>query len=221
MPRLRLKAGPMMGQEINVEDMGKVAKILESGQADYVSGPLSPDLYRFASNGDGNPGAKPKYPTLESWLNQDNAGQYSLAPNLQLGSVGSSWEKLMLERQGLAEGQARDSAASALSGRTQQAYSDLAMSGGLSKGARERIARQSTMDDLVQRNQMQRGFQDQRLGIGAQAQQMNTEAKKFDVGNVLTQKRLEDAAKLGKYGEEMKAWAANKQADATAASGKK
>ena len=200
----------------------------------------------------------PIRPTIESWLKEGEGGTKRLAGNLSLEDVlkpesegynafkqyalakpgESAWEKMQLERQGLDEGTSRDAMNRQAAGSRSQAYSDLARTGGLSRGARERVGRQSSLDLTLQNQNLLRQGRGERLGIGSQAEgnrvqalgalpgaelarnQFQGNVKQFDISNILRQKALEDQGKLGQYSEEMKSWAANKQADATAASGK-
>lgn len=191
---------------------------------------------------------KPQYPTLDSWIKGD-ANSPTLAdsllynPNKSAGYSGirdiataapgtSAWEKMMLQRQGLEESQGRDSLNRDSAAARAMGFSDIAKRGGLSRGAMTSIGRSSARDLLSGRQNLSMGGAQNRLGIGVQGEQnrvgalgqlsgMDESAGKYNITNLLTQKRMEDAAKLGKYSEEMKAWAANKQADATANSGKK
>ncbi len=151
----------------------------------------------------------------------------------------SPWAKMMLQKQGLEESNAIDQAN--LSGQNAglQASMNLARSGGLSGAARERASRQGVLQQMMGAQQARNQGALARAGIGLQDEQQrqqglqnlqgmeNTQAQadyqnqlqqqgvqKTNVGNMLgetTQKRAYDA---NAYAEAMKAWAANKTADA-------
>lgn len=169
-------------------------------------------------------GGRPLYPTLDSWLKKGQDDQYSLAPNLTTATPAgqqSPWEKLMLQNQGVNEVAARDQLNRQSAGNLAQGTANLAGSGGVSRGSAERLTRNSMLDKLMGGQAQENQFQGQRIGIGTQAEQNRLGQQQFDIGNILSQKRLEDAAKIGKYQEDMRAYGANKTADATANSGKK
>lgn len=219
--------------------------------ADFLNlhGAVAPEARGGAvGNAPGVDPNKPLYPALDSWISTDAKGNPTLKDNLIYRPSGegfqgireiatakpgtSLWEKMMLERQGLEESSQRDALDRGAASSRAMGFSDLARRGGASSGARLSLARSSLRDLMAGRQDLNRAGMGQRLGIGTQAEQnrvgalgnlagMEEGASKLNIQNLLTQKRLEDAAKLGKYGEEMRGWAANKQADATANSGKK
>lgn len=77
----------------------------------------------------------------------------------------SDWEKLALQKQKLEEGTALDNAAAQSRSGLSSSYSDMARRGGLSTGARERLARAGSRDLLQQRQQTARTGMGQRLDI--------------------------------------------------------
>lgn len=166
---------------------------------------------------------------------------YSAYKNQALGTGPSPWATMMLEKQGLEEqGQKGAAAAQAQSGMA-AARSALGMRGGLSAGARERIALQGSRNLLSGRQQVSGAGALNRLGIGAQDQQnktsmlgnlMNSEAdigkfntnlqgknSEFNIMRSLEEKRAKDSQDLQVYQEQMKKWAADRQATATENSG--
>ena len=178
----------------------------------------------------------------------------------------SEWQNLMLQKQGLEESGLRDRAGNQEASARSGAYSQLAAKGGLSTGARERLAR-SGAEGLAQTMQdISRGGAESRLGIatederqkldllkglpGMEVQALQPEFEKtrmwgtladsesgrkqnldlanraygtsidqFNIANTLGEVGRKDANRLGEYQEKMKAYAAEKQAQATAASG--
>lgn len=156
-----------------------------------------------------------------------------------LGTGRSGWANLMLQQQNQdsqnALGQANKDSLSSM----QQAQSALAQRGGLSSGAAERLAGSSqknmAMARLNANNQaaqgrMKIGLQDenQRMqmlqalpGMETQALQPKMAQQQFNIGNSLKGVESQNQNNQQVYGEKMKAWAANRQADATERSGKK
>lgn len=151
----------------------------------------------------------------------------------------SLWEKLMMGRQDLQLQKARGDAATSNNAATAGAISNLARTGGISSGARMSVAKsgavsgQKTLQDLLNQDQQQRlgistKAEDTRLGnikdlnsadLNKATYLSGVEGK--NIANVLTQKNLEDAAKIGQYGEAMKAYSANQTGNAIAGGGKK
>ncbi len=80
----------------------------------------------------------------------------------------SAWAELATQQQQLGEATNRDRAAAQSQSSNEAAKSDLAASGGLSAGARERLARNSQRDLSSTRQDVAREGQGQRLGISAQ-----------------------------------------------------
>lgn len=161
----------------------------------------------------------------------------------------SDWEQMMLGKQGIDQANSRDSATRLADTSKTQAYSDLATHGGLSTGARERLGRSAGTDLMTSRQGVARQGALDRLGIGIQGENnrlgvlsqlpgmqqakeqqaealglanrdYNTGIQKTNIGNSLAEVQRQDIGKYVNYAEQMKAYAANKQADATANSGK-
>jgi hypothetical protein len=158
----------------------------------------------------------------------------------------SRYAELATEKENLNETAARDRARGESAAKQADAASDLAMHGGLDSGARERLARGSNSDFLnmsqeigkqAEGNRQQIAMNDEQNRIsqlGAlpgmeaqslqpefQKQQMLGQANQFDIGNAINEGNNKNAFTLGRYHEAMSAWGANKQAQATANSGKK
>jgi hypothetical protein len=127
--------------------------------------------------------------------------------------------KLQLQKQGIEETSARDQAANqALSGAS-NARSQLAMRGGMSSGARERIAQGSSRDMNAARQAIGRSGQMDRLGLGIADDQtkqgllaqtagldltkgaQNQEMGKFNIGTALDANKFNSAQGLdaGKF----------------------
>lgn len=216
---------------------GAVGGTLASGQS--IGSDKGP--YQMDENG------KPIYPTIDSLL-QGQAGNPFLSqnltynPNYSQGYEGlkgianakpgeGTWEQYMLQNQALQQSGARDEGARQAASARALGFSDLARRGGISSGAASRLARGGQGDLMNFLQQNQRAGEQARLGIGTQAEQnrigtlgkvadMETQGQQFNIKNILTQKALEDAAKLGKYSTEMQTYGANKTAEATANAGK-
>lgn len=183
-----------------------------------------------------------------------------------LSTGDSAWAKLQLEKQAMEEQDAAGRAARTGRASTSSAMSDLARRGGLSGGARERLAESGARDmALAQQDNTRAGMmarlgirsddEDKRLdvlkqlpGMEVQALQpelqktsmwgnladseasrrqnldvsnraYQTEVDKINIQNTLGAKSNEDAMRLAKYQEDMKAYSADQAAKAQAQSG--
>jgi hypothetical protein len=158
----------------------------------------------------------------------------------------SKYAQLMEERQRLEQSDLLDQSRAQISGAQAQTMSDLAMSGGLSSGARERLASKGMDQQAIEAQKIARSGMLDRMNIGLQDQTRKDDLLKSTVGydfqnaNVANQNRayqtdvnrtnIESALNennagrmfdMTKYQEEMKKWAAGKTADVqkSAASG--
>lgn len=148
----------------------------------------------------------------------------------------SAWEKMALGQQALEQRNLTDAAARQQLSSTAQARSQLASRGGLSSGASERLAMGGSRNLMMARQQAANQGALSRAGIGLSAEQqrqatlaampgieqqvaasqMGTE--QFNIQNRLNELKMQEAAKLAKYQEEMKLKAAERQATAISAS---
>lgn len=87
----------------------------------------------------------------------------------------SEWANLMTQKQGLEENQALQNAVEQSRSGLSSAYSDLASRGGLSSGARERLAMAGSKDLNAGRQGVRLEGQKQRLGIGTEDEQKRLE----------------------------------------------
>lgn len=115
------------------------------------------------------------------------------------------WEQLMQEQIGQQGVSNIDTIARQGAQSRAQAMDQLAMRGGASGGAGERMARAGSWDEMVGRQGARRGSQQDLL---------NLSLKKQEMGQGLEEKKRADD--LEKYKIGMETWAANKQADAQA-----
>lgn len=157
----------------------------------------------------------------------------------------SRWAGLAGQQQALEERLAMDRIAQESAGQTATARANLAMRGGLTSGARERIARGGSRDFLNMsqnlkaegmRNRAQIGISDEmnrisQLGAlpGMEAQALRPELEKtqlwgqgrrLDLGNAIRENEMRNRFNADVYGQQMQAWAAGRQAEATENSGK-
>lgn len=153
----------------------------------------------------------------------------------------SQWAQLAQQKQQLEQGQANDAANQNVMAGNAQARSGLAMRGGLSSGARERLGSQMQKDLAGARQKVAGEGILARANIGVQDEQnrqamlgnfmkaegdltkYNTEignrGQEFNILRALEESGRGDDFKQQQYAEQMKKWAANRQADATANSG--
>lgn len=161
----------------------------------------------------------------------------------------SLWESLMNQRQDVTDQQGRDSANANSGSAASSAMSRLASSGGMSSGARERVARDAARGLSAGRQQVASNSAAARLGIGTQAESnrlgllsalpgqelakssydtglaqdnrnYSTGINSFNIGNTLGQMNNANTLKQQTYSDQMKEWSAMQQAKATANSGK-
>ena len=183
-------------------------------------------------------------PLLTSWnsLGNEKTGllnaPYNTVNNYNTGALGQMRTDAMrdpgtLSRWGsMATQNMRNQNALQNAGATSMAQNQLAMNGGIRTGARERIAR-SGAQNLLQQNQNganQLRIQDEQNRIG-QLQNLNAaelQSANFDkgiqdtnIGRALNEINLGRANQANQWTEAMKAWAAQKTAQATPSGGGK
>lgn len=149
----------------------------------------------------------------------------------------SSWAKLATDQQGLEESGLRNKLGEQQGSALANARSSLAMRGGLSGGAAERLAKSGARDQMMGMQNLSAqgamargniGMQDaqqkaqalpQLANMDMQTQLANKKIGEFNINNALTENKMTNMAGQASYDEQMKAWAATKQADAMRNSG--
>jgi hypothetical protein len=144
----------------------------------------------------------------------------------------SPWAQLQNQKLALEQSGLMDSAAKQQMQAAAQNQAQLAMTGGLSGGARERMARMGARDLMMARQGISRqgamgrmGIQEQDLarkesllGTFANAEQR---AQEMNLGSLKEDINRKAMFESGRYGEQMKAWAAKQSADAQRAAASK
>lgn len=158
----------------------------------------------------------------------------------------STWANLADQQQDAQAQQQRGQAMQQSGAQGAATESNLAMTGGLTSGARERVNRdagrnslgaQQTVNQNEGLNKLQIGVNDeqnriQELGqlpgmenaqaqVGLQKEQLQQSANQFDIGAQANEAQSQNDYSLGTYHEQMQALAASNQAQATLNSGKK
>jgi hypothetical protein len=158
----------------------------------------------------------------------------------------SKYAQLATDKENTNEISARSRAQAEANAQRSQGASQLAMSSGMTHGAAERMNRASNNNYLnmsqdigkqAQQNRQQISMNDEQnrisqlgalpgmentaLASDFQKLQMQGQANQFDIGNQVQEGTRLNAYNMNKYQTQMGAWAANKQADATANAGKK
>jgi hypothetical protein len=147
----------------------------------------------------------------------------------------SQWAQLMNQQQDVASRGAQEELQARNASGVQNAWSQLAMRGGASGGERERIAmegmrgltdasQKAQLDDRAARLGIATKDEEQRQAIASslpQTELLGLEPQKWNSQQAINERDKAKTFELGKYSEQMRGWAANKQADATANSGKK
>lgn len=144
----------------------------------------------------------------------------------------SPWAQLQLKKLGLEQSGLMDQAAKQQMQGMSQGQANLAMSGGLSTGARERMARMGARDLMMARQGISRQGAQGRMGIqesdinrkqGLLSDFANTEqkAQEMNLGTMKSDIDRQAMFEGNRYNEQMRAWAAKQSADAqrAAASG--
>lgn len=211
--------------------------------------PGRPDYFNPLYNPDGTPKAGTEMgPEIQAMLDKielDSRGMDKYRSEA-LRSGPSAWAKLATGAQRGEEAAARDAAAQTAASATAGAKSNLAQRGGLTSGAAERLEAGGARNYLDMNSAIGRAGNQNRLQIGIndeqnrmtqlgalpgmelaqlepefQKTQLMGQANQFDLTNTAKNAEAQNAFDMNAYTEQMKAWAANKQADATANSGKK
>lgn len=158
----------------------------------------------------------------------------------------SSWANLALQRQGLEEQGLRDTTQQQGASAASQARSSLASKFGLSPAAQERLARQQMRDQAMgmqnvafqgaksrsdiglederMKNQFLQQLPQQDLAFANQAmqnRQAELDVNKYNIGQAVGDVARQNAQRLGVYNEQMREWAAGRQADSMSGGGGK
>ncbi len=143
---------------------------------------------------------------------------WQLDPALHMDNAGA-WETSMLDKQKLEQQQMmqniKDQTATGLAG----AQNRLAMRGGMSSGAKERIGAQGQENLMNANTQVGLAGAQSRAQIGNQAQNIGMQEQQFNIQNVLGQNQYSNQAALDKYKTQMQGWAGKEYADAQRAAG--
>lgn len=134
---------------------------------------------------------------------------------------GSAWLALQNKRQKIEEQQAMDNASRQAGTGMAMAQNQLAMRGGLSSGARERVAASSASGYNLARQGVARQGELARLGLGTEAEKMTRSANEFNAKALMQQQEQAQALENLKYSEQAKLFAAGKTADAMDAAARK
>jgi len=127
---------------------------------------------------------------------------------------GSAWLGLQNERQKIEQQAAMDNAAKQSASGQASAYNQLAMRGGLSSGARERVASDAMGDLNKNKQNTARQGELARLGLGTEAENMTRQAQQFNTNAAFQQQLAGQDVENIKYQEQAKLFAAGKTADA-------
>jgi len=151
----------------------------------------------------------------------------------------SSWANLAKTKLAMDALEEREKGARTVAAGKAEAMNELAMRGGLSSGARERLAESGAKNLLDMTQNVNRQGKSNALNIGIQDEQNRIQqlsalpgvenqrvsawqnVRSQDLGNLLKENENRNQFNQNKYNQQMSAWAAGKQAEATANSGKK
>lgn len=226
-------------QKQSIADQQQQARMASQGLNPDGS-PLSPEWHSLIDKNTGK--LNEQYQMNLSGLDPSQWQGYQQQKQEALRAAGSpsQWAQLQMQKQSTEEAQARDAAQKqAMTGQS-QALAGLGMRGGFGSGARTRLALEGQRNLMnVGQNVGQQGAA-ARLGIQTSdeesrqrnlAQLANSEAdlgkynktfegqqSQFNLNNLMQEHQGRRAAEQNTYAEQMKKWAAGRQADATMAS---
>ena len=185
-----------------------------------------PTYEGYTSLVDPSTGLLPEQYQLKSALSKD------VLDKLQsegLAEGPSTWAQLQLDMQAADQAKTLQDLAASSQGQASNAASNLAMRGGVSSGAQERIQSGALKNLLAQEQEAKQAGAQQKLGILSQDEQTKlgilqnlpnvanyyTGVDQYNIGNLLNDYGQKEASKLAQYQEQMKAYAAKKAGLAT------
>lgn len=182
------------------------------------------------SKGGGGMGSNIPMPTLSSYQGLDTIGGKGML-NAQTIKE-SPWMNMALEKQAMDQSRAYGNAINQQQSALAQGRSNLAMKGGLSSGAAERMASQGANDLATTRQNILGQGISERANLGMQAADRGTDIAKFNAGNIQGAEQFNVGQSIAdlqrkneqdrfRYGEEMKLKGAGMSADAMQNAGKK
>lgn len=137
------------------------------------------------------------------------------------GTKASPWLTMATQKQKLDEARLRDQAVAESMGASAGARSSLAMRGGLSGGAAERLASGGMQTGMMARNDISRQGMSDRLGLGMK--DFDTQRENVGLWAKMADSETQRKSNLMEtnYTEGMRAWAANQAANAELQASKK
>jgi hypothetical protein len=213
------------------------------GQIDPATGQLKYPGYLQGFNSDME--TAPEFQKALNMLNMNNSALNKYR-NEALRSGPSNYANLANKQNRMLAMEQRGNLADQIAGSNATAMSNLATHGGITSGAKERLAetgRNNLLDmsqninNQASKNAMQIGANDEQnrisqlsqvpgMELGASTFDLDKEklglgAKQYDIGQKVGESARQNMFNMNKYNQGMSAWAANQQANATADSGKK
>ena len=159
-----------------------------------------------------------KYKLQYNPLETDEKGDARLKDAYKAND-GSNYIEELLKKQGQGEMFARDDANAQAQGALVNANAGLSMRGGLNSANRANLARYNMRDALMASQGVSRQGMGERANINVKGPVMKQDADKQNLSNTLSSIGAVNQFNLEKYKQKMSVEAANKQAEATRASG--
>lgn len=240
MRELQIKQMEMQNAQMAFQQQQDQAKALAAQGLNPDGSPMAPE-YKSLIGADGNLDSKYK---LADWQNVNpNTQALDMYKQTALRDAGTSspWAKMMLEQQGVQQAQNVDNAGTSAANSFLQASSQLAKTGGVSGGARERMASKASNAAMIGQNQVARQGQLDQLNIKTQDEtnrmsglqnlqgmqnsqadaqfknaQMSQETNKYNTGNLIGETDKQRLWQQDQWKQKMQSWGANKSADAQA-----
>lgn len=199
---------------------------------DYASQPKTPGF-----NPVYDPSSMAMLPGYEDYIKKNSQG-YNAFRAMALRNGPSNWANLAVTQQDMQGQDQRNKAIQATNSATAGAQDQLAMRGGLTSGARERTVEagannltgsEQGIDRQTGLNKLQIGMNDEQNRMSELGQLPGMESNRAgqwegvrsnDNANMMTENQAKNTYNQTLYGQQMSAWAAGQQANATAHSGK-
>lgn len=157
----------------------------------------------------------------------------------------SPWAKMMLEKQALEQATSRDNMVQSGASQSAQARNQMAMRGGVTGGASERLAKSNLRSQMMEQNKLARqgsmdqmgiriqddqtkqgllkdtvGYDFQNADLGLKNRQYSTDVNKTNITAALADIEAKRGFDMEQYKSKMSAWGAGKTADAQRAASK-
>jgi len=159
-------------------------------------------------------------PPKNGFISDLQGDAYTKLNNSAFNKDENPWAKLAVSRQQKVLQDATEKGAQQTAGQTAGAQSALAMHGGLTSGARERTVEGGQTNYMNMAQGLERQSQENNMNIGIEDAKDKMQQQGQVTGLEMQDNTARNAYNENLYNQQMQAWAAKQQADATRDSGK-